>query len=66
MNSAIAAVLVGVLKAFGWQSLIIKVGQDTLRYAAKKADNELAKALLNDIADALQNPQKAVAQTPPP
>lgn len=65
MTGILSSVLVGILTTIGWQKLIISVGVDCLHFAAKQTNNELAKGLLNDVANALQNPEKPVAPSAP-
>ncbi len=66
MTQILSSILVGILTTIGWKKLVIAVGVDCLHYAAKKLDNELAKSILNDLANAFENPEKTVAPAPPP
>jgi hypothetical protein len=58
MTNLVSGILVGILTSIGWQKLIVSVGIDCLRYWSKNADNELVKNILDDLADAIEHPDK--------
>lgn len=51
----LSSILLSILTTLGWKKLILKVAEDLLYYIATKMGNDLAKKLLNDLADSLKD-----------
>lgn len=58
LASFVGGIMMSVLKAIGWQKLVTKIAEDSLRLLAKKTDNEFAKSIATRFADSLDESEK--------
>lgn len=54
LASFVGGIMMSVLKTIGWQKLVTKIAEDSLRLLAKKTNDEFAKSVATRFADSLE------------